>query len=471
MKSHLPVRFEPNARERIRAERIKYGKKLVVLDDDPTGSQSVYGVEVVTVFDETEYAAALLNENACCFILTNTRSLSETLAVGLNREITRVLFTRDDVTSLDIISRSDSTLRGHIVAEVAAIDDERKARLGHGFDGVLFAPAFFEAGRFTVDDVHYATINGKAVPVAETEFARDAAFGFLSSNLRDLIVEKSNGTIDPSTVHSITLEHIRVGGPAAVSEVLAGVTDGGFVVVNATEYADFEVVVLGVLEAERRGKVFLYRTAPSFVRSFLGLEPKSSLTAQDVHSPIENGHGLLVVGSHVSQTSRQVAALSQEGGMTEIELDVPTLLSSMEGAREKHIRETTRRVIQALAIADVLLFTSREFVPGADSAASLAISRSLSSAVTDVVAGSLSARPAWVIAKGGITSHDVAVRGLGIRRALVEGQMLPGIISLMRPIVASPEAIGIPFVVFAGNVGNEDTLANIVGVLRTAVKS
>lgn len=112
-------------------------------------------------------------------------------------------------------------------------------------------------------------------------------------------------SFDPSSLHSITLEQIRVGARAAVSEVLAGVSDGDFVVVNATEYADFEVVVLGALEAERRGKVFLHRTGPPFVRSLLGLEPRPPLIAQDIHSSIENGHGLLVVGLHVSQTSRQ----------------------------------------------------------------------------------------------------------------------------------------------------------------------
>ena len=93
---------------------------------------------------------------------------------------------------------------------------------------------------------------------------------------------------------------------------------------------------------------------------------------------------------------------------------------------------------------------------------SLAISRTVSTAVIEVVRAALTARPAWVIAKGGITSHDVAVRGLGIRRATVLGQLLPGLISVFRPIEAAPEAVGTPYVVFAGNVGDDHTLADVI---------
>jgi uncharacterized protein YgbK (DUF1537 family) len=64
--------------------------------------------------------------------------------------------------------------------------------------------------------------------------------------------------------------------------------------------------------------------------------------------------------------------------------------------------------------------------------------------------------------QGGITSHDVAVRGLGIRRARVLGQLFPGLVSVFRPVEAAPEAVGTPYIVFAGNVGDDDTLADVV---------
>ena len=111
------------------------------------------------------------------------------------------------------------------------------------------------------------------------------------------------------------------------------------------------------------------------------------------------------------------------------------------------------------------LFTSRILLRDTDPAASLEIARQVSTAVIEVVRGAVAAEPAWVIAKGGITSHDVAVRGLGIRRATVLGQLLPGLVSVFRPIEAPPQVVGTPYVVFAGNVGDEQTLADVVDLL------
>jgi uncharacterized protein YgbK (DUF1537 family) len=78
----------------------------------------------------------------------------------------------------------------------------------------------------------------------------------------------------------------------------------------------------------------------------------------------------------------------------------------------------------------------------------------------------VAAEPAWVVAKGGITSHDVAVRGLGIRRATVLGQLLPGLVSVLQPVEALPQVVGTPYVVFAGNVGDETTLAYVIDLFR-----
>jgi uncharacterized protein YgbK (DUF1537 family) len=112
------------------------------------------------------------------------------------------------------------------------------------------------------------------------------------------------------------------------------------------------------------------------------------------------------------------------------------------------------------------MFTSRALLRDVDPAASLEIARQVSTAVIDVVRAAVSAEPAWVIAKGGITSHDVAVRGLGIRRATVLGQLLPGMVSVFQPIDAAPQIVGTPYVVFAGNVGDETTLAYVIDLFR-----
>lgn len=388
---------------------------IAVLDDDPTGSQTVHGATIVTALDE-------LADDPLTFYLTNTRSLPEAEAAELTHDLARRLLEHD--AEIELISRSDSTLRGHVVAEVEAIDRARREVLGAGYDGVLLVPAFFEAGRFTRGDVHYAG----DTPVGETEFAQDTTFGFRSSNLVDFVAEKGGG-------EALSL---------SPGDELPPVRDLRWVVVNAESYADLDAVVAA---ARASGRAVLYRTGPSFPRALAGLEERPPLT--DI--PRREGHGLVVVGSHVGLTSRQVEAARRRCGLVEIELDVRNLDPERVGTDVK----------RALESDDVLLYTTRERVAG-----DLAFSRRVSAAVTETVRIALQARPGWLIAKGGITSHDVAVHGLGLRRAEVLGQLLPGMISVFRPVDAHPDALGMPYVVFAGNVGDEDTLAEIVERVR-----
>lgn len=74
-------------------------------------------------------------------------------------------------------------------------------------------------------------------------------------------------------------------------------------------------------------------------------------------------------------------------------------------------------------------------------------------------------RLAFVLAKGGITSSDVATEALAIDRAWIRGSLLPGIVSLWEPV--SGPAKGLPYVVFAGNVGDEHSLADVTDRLET----
>ncbi len=441
------------------------GLLLGVLDDDPTGSQAVHGVQVVTALEEEAYAAALAGPAATCFVLTNTRSLDEPAAAEVNVRAARGLVSVAERRGrrVQLVSRSDSTLRGHVMAEVAALESARRATAGHGYDGVLLVPAFLEAGRLTAGDIHWARVGGRLVPVGETEFARDATFGYRASNLREFIAEKSGGTIGRDDVASLGLADIRLGGPERVRELLAGARDGRWVVVNATEYSDLEVVAAGVLMAERAGSSFLFRTGPSFVRALAGMDPRAPLRGADIWPAggrPPGGHGLVVVGSHVGQTSRQLAALRARG-IASVELDVPAVVAGREVAAE-----TARQVTAALHDGDVLLYTSRAVATGADGAGSLAIARTVSAALSRIAGQALAARPAWIVAKGGITSHDIAQHGLGIRRAEVAGQLFPGVISLLRPLDAAPGAMGVPYVVFAGNVGDDETLADVVAILN-----
>jgi uncharacterized protein YgbK (DUF1537 family) len=466
------------------------GVLLGVLDDDPTGSQAVHGVQVVTVADhgaadsraaddraaddraadDRAYAAALAGPAATCFVLTNTRSLAEPAAAELTGRVARGLMAAAGRGARSqLVSRSDSTLRGHLMAEVGALQAARREVTGTGFDGVLLVPAFIEAGRLTAADIHWARAGSGLVPVGETEFARDAAFGYTASDLKAFISEKSGGAISSAAVRSISLADIRCGGPDRVRDLLAALANGAWAVINATEYSDLETVACAVLMAERGGKRFLFRSGPSFVRALAGLEPRPPLRGGELrtsrHRSAETG--LIVAGSHVAQTSRQLAVLRAQRRITGVELDVPAVLS---GTRAGDVAAVAaRQAAEALSDSDVLVYTSRTVASGGSGEESLSIGRTISAALASVVrqvvtqsAGS----PAWIVAKGGITAHDVAVHGLGIRRAEVAGQLFPGVISVFRPLDAAPEAIGVPYVVFPGNVGDDAMLARVVQLMH-----
>jgi hypothetical protein len=193
-------------RASVRAIRAADNLLLGVLDDDPTGSQAVHGIQAVNVLAESAVEAALDGPAAACFVLTNTRSLSERDAVELTELAARGLYAVAGRRGarLQLVSRSDSTLRGHVIAEVRALQAVRRERTGAGFDAVLLIPAFLEAGRLTAANVQWARTGADLVPVSETEYARDPVFGYVSSDLRDFVVEKARGTMSPASAWPIS---------------------------------------------------------------------------------------------------------------------------------------------------------------------------------------------------------------------------------------------------------------------------
>jgi uncharacterized protein YgbK (DUF1537 family) len=349
---------DEGVRESIRAMRAADGLLLGVLDDDPTGSQAVHDVQVVTVLDEDAYQAALASATRTCFVLTNSRSLSEPAAATMTTRAARGLLAvaRRLDARMQLVSRSDSTLRGHLMTEVAALQAVHRELTGRGYDGVLLVPAFLEAGRLTAADIHWARTGPGLVPAGETEFARDPVFAYTASDLRDFVADKSDGAIQRDDVASIGLADIRLGGLSRVRELLAGIQDGRWVAVNATEYSDLDTVACAVLLAERAGKSFLFRTGPSFVRALSGLAPKAPLRGGQIWASARRcTHGLIVAGSHTDRTNRQLAALRAAGGTANIEFDVPSLLNG-----SRHVAAATaRRVIAALGRSDVLILGVR----------------------------------------------------------------------------------------------------------------
>jgi uncharacterized protein YgbK (DUF1537 family) len=470
-------------------DEIRAGRRLVVLDDDPTGTQSIADLPVLTGWSVADLRWALRQPTTAFFVLTNTRSLAEADAAQRNREIVRAL---DEAARLEqipyvLLSRSDSTLRGYYPLETDVLAEEL-ARTGADVNGVLICPAYIEPGRVTVDSVHWMRTNAGMIPVADSEFAKDASFGYHHSDLRDWVEEKTAGRVGRDQVATITLTDIREGGPDRVQKILSELTDGRPVVVDAADDADLRVVSLALVRAEAAGKTFVYRTGPSFVRARSGQTATPAIDAvrlaritaaagddsaagagetEDARPAVTRG--LIVVGSHVGLTTRQLDRLRAAGGIVELELDVPTLLDP--ATHDAHLADVAARAEELLrrneSGSDVVIRTSRTLVTGGDAADSLVIARTVSAALVGTVRELVGrVRPSFVLAKGGITSSDTATEGLGIRRAWSRGTMLPGIVSLWEP--AEGPARGIPYIVFAGNVGNDDALADVVATLRHA---
>ncbi|MGI8643604.1 MAG: four-carbon acid sugar kinase family protein [Thermomicrobiales bacterium] len=457
-----PAWADPGLAEQNRRAIAASGRVLVALDDDPTGVQTVHETPVLARWTVEDLAAELAARPPVFFILTNSRSLPEAEASDLTREIVTNLHTASEQTGVPvaIASRSDSTLRGHFPAETDAIQAVTGAA-----DGVVLVPAFFEGGRITVDDVHWVRQGDEWIPAAETEFAKDATFGFTSVNMGDWVTEKTGGRIQPEDVASLDIRTMREGGPVAVAAFLKDIHGGTPVIVNAASYEDLDVVVAGILEAEAAGKRFVYRTAASFVRARAGLPARDLLTREELlganaPTPLP---GLVIAGSHVQKTTEQLAHCQNLPGTTMIEVSVPALIAG-DTSRDEEVRRVASDATSAIEDGrTAIVATSRRVerpVAGGDG---LALGRTASAALVAIV-HAIEAEPGWVVGKGGITSSDIGTKGLGAHRAMVLGQVRPGV-----PVWRLGEESrfpGLPYVVFPGNVGDPETLAEVVAELQ-----
>ena len=424
----------------------------VVLDDDPTGTQTLRDVHVLTAWDAVSIERHL--DDPVVFLSTNSRSLDEAAAIEVTRDAAAHARQAASITwrSVSLISRSDSTLRGHFPAEVLAMADAA----GMPEARILLAPYFGEGGRVTVDDVHFLEIGGVRTPVAEAEFARDAAFGYRSSNLREWVAEKyAAARIPPPEVISLSLELVRDGGPEAVAGALRSLSPGGVAIGNAETDGDIEVLALGSMLAEEHDLPLVARTAASYVRARAGRAPAPLLAPHELRV---DGPGVVIVGSHVETTTRQLDGLRRSRPDVEIhELAIDPLLDGGDAA--------ATATADAAAVLDAALAAGRSAVVATERGrreVGLDGARVISAALVAVVER-LATRPAWMVAKGGITSHDIAARGLAMRDALVAGQLLPGV-----PVWIGAEQSrwpGMPLVVFPGNVGADDALTAIVAAL------
>ncbi|KAK7314652.1 hypothetical protein VNO77_33179 [Canavalia gladiata] len=435
-------------------------KILVVLDDDPTGTQTVHDIEVLTEWTIESLIEQFRKSPKCFFILTNSRSLGSEKASALIKQICKnldIAVKSVDNTDYTVVLRGDSTLRGHFPEEADAV----VSVLGE-MDAWIICPFFLQGGRYTIEDIHYVDDSNMLVPAGNTEFAKDAAFGYKSSNLRDWIEEKTNGRILASSVISISIQLLRKGGPDAVCQHLCSLQKGSICIVNAASERDMTVFALGMIKAELVGKRFLCRTAASFVSARIGIISKPPILPNDVEIARETNGGLIVVGSYVPKTTKQVEELKLQCGqfLRSIEVSVEKLAMSPIEEREEEISRTAELAdVYLKAHKDTLIMTSRNLITGKTAAESLDINFKVSSALVEIVKR-ITTKPRYIIAKGGITSSDLATKALGARCAKIVGQALAGIpLWQLGPESRHP---GVPYIVFPGNVGDSRALAEVV---------
>ncbi len=433
--------------------------KTIILDDDPTGIQTVHGCLAVTDWKKSTIRTALDDETDFFYILTNTRALEpEKAREQIRGAVEAVCSALNERKGGEIrpifVGRSDSTLRGHFPLEIDAIRETLEACGREGrYDAVFVIPAFFEAGRYTYGDTHYLLEEGREKKTSDSEFARDSVFSYRDSYLPNYIEEKTNGRVHAEDVAGIPLELLRDNDGSALEEFLEGLESERYVVVNCSSYEDLDRFTAAARRAVEEGKHFLFHTSSSFVKSFNRNPDRGLLEKEEVK--LRGKSGLIVVGSHVPKTTRQLYALLENPTTEGLEIDIGKVLS---GTHERSTEQ--ERILGSIAAVHregqtPVLYTPREELTFASAQERLETGEILSQFLVDVVRAKLE-ELGFLVSKGGITSHDILVSGLGPEFVRVLGQVHPGV-----PAVELPEGHrceGMPYVIFPGNVGEDDTL-------------
>ena len=449
----------------LQAEIAKNNKKIVVLDDDPTGVQTVHDISVYTDWSKDSIAKGFAEENKLFYVLTNSRGFTAEETKKAHQEIAAVVDQVSKETGIEyiFISRSDSTLRGHYPLETEILREAYEKNTGKTIDGEILCPFFKEGGRFTIDDVHYVKYGDELVPAAETEFAKDKTFGYTSSNMKDYVEEKTGGAFKAADVVTISLDDIRALNYDKIEAQLMAVESFNKIAVNAVDYVDVKIFCVALYRAMAKGKVFMFRTAAAIVKVMGGVSDQPLLTRdQMIVKDTKNG-GIIVVGSHTEKTTQQVEMLKENPNIVFVELDATLVRDG--AAFEKEVERCLAVENENIAAGKtVCVYTTRKLITAdtGNKEDDLRLSVKISDAVQSLV-GRLSVEPSFVIAKGGITSSDVGTKALKVQKANVLGQIKPGI-----PVWQTGDESRFPktpYVIFPGNVGEVVTLKEAAEVL------
>ena len=428
--------------------------KIIVVDDDPTGSQTVHSCLLLTRWDVDTLAEACLDSSPLFFVLSNTRGMNADRAASVTSEICRNLKQALDRLEAEgrpinpiVVSRSDSTLRGHYPVETDIMSQE----LGP-FDAHFLVPAFFEGGRITRNSIHYLKVDGKDVPVHETEFARDSVFGYHHSYLPDYVEEKTGGRIRAGDVERFLLEEVR----SSSLDRLLTLEGNRCCAVDSESQKDLNRFADDLNEAASLGKRFLFRSAASLLTALAKLPPQP-VKPEEMFQMVRGGKpGAVIVGSHVQKTTQQLNELLKKTGIFPVEIDVQRIADKDENI----LTEISEKAESAFAEGKTsVIYTSRKELVFDNQEIRLKFGESVSSLLMDVVRR-LPQDIGFLISKGGITSNDVLSTGLALRKSRVLGQILTGC-SVVQCPSSHARYPDLPVVIFPGNVGDNTALATV----------
>jgi uncharacterized protein YgbK (DUF1537 family) len=458
VKKQSPPPFPNDLKDSLRQINQQADRSIVVIDDDPTGCQTLFDIPLLLEWGIRDLIKQFKRKTPLFFILSNSRSLPESQAIQLLENIAGNLKTAAGKVQrkFTVVSRSDSTLRGHYPAEVFQLKKSLKLQTAKE----CIIPAFFPGGRYTIRDIHYVLDKKRLIPASKTVFAEDASFGYKQSDLKKWVEEKSKGKISWKSVFSFSTDDLRLKGPDYVEKCLLNQDVGKVIIVNALEQSDLDVFALGAIKAEQKGVPIIYRSGASFLNSY-GAIPLQPLLRSYFKGIQKRTPGLIVVGSYVSKSTEQLNILLNNTPITPCEINV-------EAIEEGHWREEIERSValiqhQFRSNLDVVLFTSRRIIHRDDPEDTLSFGQRIMEVIIEIIK-MLTFPPAYLICKGGITSHEVARKGLNVKQATVVGQAMPGV--PVWELDMQSRFPGIPYIVFPGNVGVKDSLLKLYNLFN-----
>jgi uncharacterized protein YgbK (DUF1537 family) len=419
-----------------------------VLDDDPTGVQTLAGIRVLLAWDAAKVVAALAGRPSV-HLITNSRALAPAAAGALVADAARLVL--GSVPDAHLVLRGDSTLRGHLREEYEAV---RSAAAPDAWPVLVLVPALPSAGRVTRGGVHLIERDGASIPLDETEYARDGVFSYSTARLLGWAEERSAGLFAAANGREIHLDELRRRGASAIADALRELASDGRPAVlapDAVNADDLALIAEGYATAIRAGVSALVRCAPAFAGVLAGT------TAPRLVDPPRSSEGgvLLVCGSYVPATTRQLGAIAAARPGTLVEVDADALAGPEAEVEIARAAATATAMLRRERFAAIATPRTRS-----EQTSSLPAGQRVAAGLARI-AGLVEPRPPVIIAKGGITSAVTLHTGLRVDVADVVGPVLPGV-SLWH---AEAGQRPLDYLVVPGNVGDDDLLVRLLDVV------